>query len=142
MVTTDPRVALWRVRQVIGVQRYLRDTRTTFGNQVRQIRAAIVAIDNGLPAHPRVVDTRTFRPWASMDLGSHFDTYMDTVWRGAQLELSSFIEDIYDSIRPLCTQQKRQQYQRSANQDMVTLCNDWTTMGAQRRALGTVQRPW
>ncbi|KAF2682516.1 hypothetical protein K458DRAFT_488733 [Lentithecium fluviatile CBS 122367] len=141
-VATDPRAALWRVRQAIGVQRYLQATRAIFANQVREIRAAIVAVDNVLPAHPRQVGNRAFHPWAPLGLGPLFDTYMDIIWRGAQHELSSFIADIHDRIRPHCTQQRKQQYQQQGNQNMIVLCNDWATARTQRQIYGTVPRPW
>jgi hypothetical protein len=143
-VQTAPRAALWRVRQALGVQRYLLETRRIFADQVRDIRAAIVALDNGLPAHPRQVGdpARLFHPWTPLNLGPHFDRYMNDVWHNAQEELASFIEDIHDKIRPRCSPRLRQQYSDRGDQNMITLCKDWEIARAQRATYGAVQRPW
>lgn len=141
----DPHPALWRVRQALGLQRYLQETRNIFAAQVTRIRDVLDTLDNTLPAHPRRItgsNPRVLRPWVPVGLRAHFEKYMDNIWYEAQQELATFISNIHDKIRPHCGVAKKRQYEKDQNQDMIDLCNNWEAARRMRATYGEVQKPW
>jgi hypothetical protein len=94
-----PRKAIYYMRGVMGVFKYMQDSdvRRIFRDEKIRIGAVLDGIDKSLPQTPRVVSSprgaRTFTPWQTLGLGAKWDDYMNAVFKTAKDKGLRFIEE-------------------------------------------------
>jgi hypothetical protein len=112
LVNEEPRQAIIRLRNVLGVRKYLdqakvrtamRDVKLRLQTRFDDLETALA-----LPANTRVitgstvtrrpVNGRTFDPWQPVGLGGLWHTYMNALWAEAKLKHESFLQKWHQKI--------------------------------------------
>lgn len=91
----DIRIAVQRVRAVIGMYKYMTEPtiKKYFGEEVTRMGKQIGKIDTTLPSHPRRItrgDVRTYDPWQKMDLEREWSTYANAKFVQAKKKADEF----------------------------------------------------
>jgi hypothetical protein len=111
LVKEEPRQAIQRLRNVLGVRKYLdqakvrtamRDVKVRLQDRFNAIEAALalpvnrrtIAAQNGR----RPVQGRTFDTWKPVGLGNLWHTYMNTKWAEAKREHEMFLQKWHQKI--------------------------------------------
>jgi len=122
------RQVMIKLKNVLGTQRYMQETRQIYVDQANRMRAVIDALDQqlALPANQRRVGGTLRGPWVTMGLGRLWDQYMREVWRPTK-ELDDFMEMFYPPIKSRFCKNAAQvnSYnpgQPRANPDLAQLC--------------------
>jgi hypothetical protein len=94
------RQVMIKLKNVLGTQKYMQETRQIYVDQANRMRAVIVALDQqlALPANRRLVGNTLRRPWVTMGLGRLWDQYMRQIWRSTK-ELADFMDAFYPSVK-------------------------------------------
>lgn len=103
-----PRDAIYRIRCVIGVFKYMQEPEIAKIFKDEKIRIGIVidGIDKNLPKTPRIENGVTYTPWKTLGLGAKWDTYMDEVFKTAKTKGTKFVEENIQRLKNEYTTQK------------------------------------
>ncbi|KAH4663962.1 hypothetical protein HBH70_213330 [Parastagonospora nodorum] len=135
----SPREAIYRIRSVIGVFKYMQEPEIAKIFKDEKIRIGIVidGIDKNLPKTPRVEDGITYVPWTTLGLGVKWDNYMDEVFKNAKGKGTKFIEDNIQRLKDEYTTQKAKD---AAKDDTKKKDNDRKNIAEFRKAREDIEK--
>lgn len=91
----DIRIAVQRVRAVIGMYKYMvePDIKKYFGEEVKRMGKQMGLIDSTLPSNPRQItrgDIRTYDPWQKLGLEAEWKSFADAKFVQAKKKADDF----------------------------------------------------
>ncbi|KAF2993224.1 hypothetical protein E8E13_001126 [Curvularia kusanoi] len=111
LVKEEPRQAILRLRNVLGVRKYLDQAkvRTSMRDVKTRLQTRFDALETALalPANRRVIPPatgrrpvtgRTFDPWQPLGLGGLWHTYMNALWAEAKQKHEGFLQKWHQKV--------------------------------------------
>lgn len=112
-VLEQPRVAIQRMRAVVGALLYMTDTEVNriFIDQVNRIGTQLENLENALAENPRTKQTNitnaeneietitvSFNKWEPLNLKKKWFDYMDKIYREANSKATKFMDDTFKKM--------------------------------------------